>query len=355
MKTTNTSPKAFALSAVAALIVLVPAGSAASQFVPTHLFNTHQISAPPPTPAHLTVAAASPTSITLSWGQSQGDAEPAGYDIYVNGALRGTTGPLGFGSFNATLQLTGKKTPAPTVSYTVGSLSCGTVYTIAVTSYDHHGNQSKQNSLESTTKPCPSGSPSPTGTSSSGSTGGSAPAASSGSGSTGTTTTTPSGSSSGGSGSSGGGGSTGTTTTTPSGTGSSGGSSPGGSTTTKTTTTPTTTTTTTTTPTTTTTTTTTPDHHDHADHHDDPDDHHHPDHDHDPQRLPLGRDRFPGRRVKPFGRQQRLLGECVSVAPVRDVDGERLALAERQRQRFQLHLLGVARRGSECFDRLPVV
>ncbi|TMM24489.1 MAG: hypothetical protein E6F94_09550, partial [Actinobacteria bacterium] len=88
---------------------------------------------PPTSPLLVSVSGANATSITLSWGASTDNVGVAGYGVYRNGPLVGST------------QLT---------TYTFVGLTCGTSYTLAVDAYDAAGNRSTKSSLTASTPAC---------------------------------------------------------------------------------------------------------------------------------------------------------------------------------------------------------
>jgi chitodextrinase len=89
---------------------------------------------PPTTPLGAAVTSATSTSIDLAWTASTDNVGVAGYGIYVNGSLVGST--------DAT-------------SFTLTGLSCGSSYTFAVDAYDKHGNRSQQVAFTGSTRACP--------------------------------------------------------------------------------------------------------------------------------------------------------------------------------------------------------
>jgi chitodextrinase len=88
---------------------------------------------PPTAPLLVSVSGANAVSITVSWGASTDNTGVAGYGVYRNGALVGST------------QL---------ATYTFTGLVCGTSYTLAVDAYDAAGNRSTKSSLTASTPPC---------------------------------------------------------------------------------------------------------------------------------------------------------------------------------------------------------
>ena len=76
---------------------------------------------PPTVPAGLHPTAVTATSVSLAWTASTDNAGVTGYTTYSNGASAGTS--------------TG-------ASFTVGGLTCGTSYSLAVDAYDAAGNRS---------------------------------------------------------------------------------------------------------------------------------------------------------------------------------------------------------------------
>lgn len=87
---------------------------------------------PPPVPSGLRVQSSTTTSLSVSWSANGGDT--AGYTVYRNGVQTGNT--------SAT-------------SFTVGSLTCGASYTIALDAYDAAGNHSNTVSVVGSTSACP--------------------------------------------------------------------------------------------------------------------------------------------------------------------------------------------------------
>jgi chitodextrinase len=96
----------------------------------------------PTLPGWLTVREATETSLSMSWSASTDDVAVAGYGLYVNGNLIGTT---------------------TSTSYVFGSLACGSSYSIAVDAFDAAGNRSAKNDRTVATDPCTTAAP-PTGT-----------------------------------------------------------------------------------------------------------------------------------------------------------------------------------------------
>ena len=76
---------------------------------------------PPSAPTGLASPARTETSVTLSWQASTDAGGVAGYRVYRDGALAGSTG---------------------STSYTVAGLTCGKSYTFGVEAYDASGNHS---------------------------------------------------------------------------------------------------------------------------------------------------------------------------------------------------------------------
>jgi chitodextrinase len=89
---------------------------------------------PPSTPQALTLAGSTQASVSLSWSPSTDNVGVAGYGLYRNGALLGTTA---------------------TTSATLDGLTCGTTSTFAVDAFDAAGNRSAQATLTASTQPCP--------------------------------------------------------------------------------------------------------------------------------------------------------------------------------------------------------
>jgi chitodextrinase len=91
---------------------------------------------PPSTPTGLTVTAASLSSISFSWSASTDSVGVAGYDVFKNNSALGTT---------------------TQTSYSVGSLVCGTTYTLGVDAFDAAGNVSGRTSITAATSSCGGG------------------------------------------------------------------------------------------------------------------------------------------------------------------------------------------------------
>lgn len=96
---------------------------------------------PPSAPAGL-VAAAGDGSVSLSWFSSSDDTGVAGYRVYRNGSLVGTT---------------------KSTTFTAGGLSNGTSYTFHVVAYDAAGNVSAASGSVSASPVAPVTQPAPTG------------------------------------------------------------------------------------------------------------------------------------------------------------------------------------------------
>jgi chitodextrinase len=88
----------------------------------------------PSTPANLAVTGATPTSVTLSWSPSSDNVGVAGYGLYEDGALVGST---------------------TSTSATFSGLFCGTSYTLGVDAYDAADNRSTRSSVTVATSACP--------------------------------------------------------------------------------------------------------------------------------------------------------------------------------------------------------
>ena len=88
---------------------------------------------PPSQPSGLTVASRGVSTVALSWGSSVDNFEVAGYRVYRNNVLVGST---------------------QATSFTVTGLDCGTLYDLAVDAYDYAGNSSAKSSLASQTLAC---------------------------------------------------------------------------------------------------------------------------------------------------------------------------------------------------------
>jgi hypothetical protein len=93
-------------------------------------------SSPPTIPTGLSLTQATTTGIALAWSPSSDDVGVAGYGLYRDGALVGTT----------TL-----------TSFTFSGLNCGTSYPLALDAFDAAGNRSAQASLGAATLGCSAG------------------------------------------------------------------------------------------------------------------------------------------------------------------------------------------------------
>jgi chitodextrinase len=91
---------------------------------------------PPTPPGPLTVTSSTASSVSLSWSPATDNVGVTGYAVTVNGAPAGTTS---------------------TTAYYVGALTCGTVFTFAVTASDAAGNTSTPSTLMASTAPCVTG------------------------------------------------------------------------------------------------------------------------------------------------------------------------------------------------------
>ena len=88
---------------------------------------------PPSAPTGLASPARTETSVTLSWQASTDAGGVAGYRVYRDGALAGSTG---------------------STSYTVAGLTCGKSYTFGVEAYDASGNHSARPATIVSTAAC---------------------------------------------------------------------------------------------------------------------------------------------------------------------------------------------------------
>ncbi len=84
-------------------------------------------------PTQLSVTLATTTQISVAW-QAPGGASPTGYEIFLDGGLRGT--------------------PTSTF-FTFSGLSCGTSHQVAVDATNSGGRHSAQTSITTTTAACP--------------------------------------------------------------------------------------------------------------------------------------------------------------------------------------------------------
>lgn len=88
----------------------------------------------PTAPSALTVTATTTTSISLAWTAASDNTGVSGYSIYLGGSRVATT---------------------PTTAYSLGGLTCGTSYALAVDAYDAAGNHSPATSITTSTTACP--------------------------------------------------------------------------------------------------------------------------------------------------------------------------------------------------------
>jgi chitodextrinase len=102
--------------------------------------NAHDDTTAPSAPGSVHATATSATSVTLTWTQATDNVGIAGYDVYRDRALVGTT----------------RKT-----TYMLSGLSCGTSYAFAVAAFDKAENRSDTSSVIVSTQSCPSPPPSP--------------------------------------------------------------------------------------------------------------------------------------------------------------------------------------------------
>ena len=98
--------------------------------------------AAPSPPSALRVTSVNQSSVSVRWSAATDDRGVVGYSIYRSSAPVGSTGAT---------------------SYTVGGLSCGASYAIAVDAYDAAGNRSGRSSITATTAQCSAPPPAPPG------------------------------------------------------------------------------------------------------------------------------------------------------------------------------------------------
>ena len=91
---------------------------------------------PPSSVLGVAVSGATQTSVSLVWTPSSDNTAVAGYSVYRNGTLSGSTS---------------------STSYGVSGLVCGTSYTFAVDAFDAAGNRSVRTSVTGSTAPCGDG------------------------------------------------------------------------------------------------------------------------------------------------------------------------------------------------------
>jgi chitodextrinase len=140
--TTQTGYTAGNLSCGVSYTLAVEAYDAAGNVSPKSsvtVFTSACTDTTPPTVLGLpTIAAATQTSITLSWTASLDNVGVAGYGVYLNGTLVGTT---------------------PLTTYAFVGLSCGTSYVLGVDAFDATGNRSTKTSVTAAASPCADTSP----------------------------------------------------------------------------------------------------------------------------------------------------------------------------------------------------
>jgi chitodextrinase len=88
---------------------------------------------PPTAPAGLVKTAATATSLSVSWLASTDNVGVSGYNVYLNGVLKGMQA---------------------TTSYSFSGLACGTTYTVGVEALDAAGNTSPRSTLSASTSAC---------------------------------------------------------------------------------------------------------------------------------------------------------------------------------------------------------
>ncbi len=87
----------------------------------------------PSAPAGLAATGVSGNSVSLGWSASSDDVGVAGYNVFVDGALSGTTS---------------------STAYTVSSLACGKAYAVGVQAFDQTGNLSPRTTVSALTPAC---------------------------------------------------------------------------------------------------------------------------------------------------------------------------------------------------------
>jgi chitodextrinase len=91
-------------------------------------------STPPSMPTGVLQSGATTTSVALRWNPATDNVGVTGYRLYLNAVSVGTTSQT---------------------TYTLGSLACGTGYTVGVEAYDAAGNRSSRASVAAATSACP--------------------------------------------------------------------------------------------------------------------------------------------------------------------------------------------------------
>ena len=88
---------------------------------------------PPTSPTNLAVAAASASTVSLTWAAATDNVGVAGYDVFANGARSLTVAQL---------------------AAVLSSLTCGTGYQLGLEAFDRAGNRSRRASVIASTAPC---------------------------------------------------------------------------------------------------------------------------------------------------------------------------------------------------------
>ncbi len=100
---------------------------------------------PPTQPGNLRATGTSETSVSVAWDASTDSVGVTGYGVYRNGTLVGSTA-------------------SGALTYTFGSLTCATTYSLEVDAFDAAGNRSAKAALSAATADCPPSPPPPTST-----------------------------------------------------------------------------------------------------------------------------------------------------------------------------------------------
>ena len=115
-------------------LAVAPAGPSREQALTTYLsYLSASDVAPPSTPKRLAFVTATENAIELTWQQAHDNKGVVSYGMY-----RGDT----------------RVAESTQPSFRLGSLACGTTYTIGVDAVDAAGNRSKRSTLQASTSPC---------------------------------------------------------------------------------------------------------------------------------------------------------------------------------------------------------
>ena len=114
--------------------------------------SAHNDGVAPQAVTSIEVTTASASSVTIGWPATRDNQAVAGYGIYVNDVQNGTVTP--------DLVLTSRKRDgAPSISYRIDKLACGTGYTVGVDAFDRQDNHSPITQTTVSTSACPDSTP----------------------------------------------------------------------------------------------------------------------------------------------------------------------------------------------------